>query len=609
MLSPIEVYLKELHDKFLPVDSGEVATYIPELAKANHDWFGICLVTATGSVYEVGDSRIPFTVQSISKPFAYGLALEDQGRPTVLKKVGLEPTGDAFNSISLDPSTGRPRNPMINAGAISTCGMVMGKSPEQRFQRILDTLSCYAGRDLEMDESVYQSESQSGHRNRAIGHMLRNFDILEEDPTSVVDYYFKQCSISVTCRDLAVMAATLANRGVNPLTHRQALRGEYVESVLSVMGSCGMYDYAGSWIYHIGMPAKSGVSGGIIAVLPGQMGIGVFSPPLDDKGNSVRGIQVCDQLSRQLDLHLFNRPSIASSVIRSCYTGSEISSRKSRSAEEAAIIREAGNLIRVYQLQGSLDFITTEVLVNEVRTIDEEVKYLILDLRRVMTMNESSCLLLHQLLLVLRDAGTTVLFTRAARFPILRRIMRAKLKDQFEQLYHAFEGNDEAMEWCENRVLDEALPGRLKSPEASLTDIDLLAGLNEEQLATIEKLLEQRVFPKGGVVVRAGDPADHLYLVVRGGASVVLDSPNGSAKRLASFSAGMAFGEMAIMDGAPRSANVVAESELVCYLLKVEDLRGLAETSPAISIKLLENISLSLSNKLRRTNRELSVFE
>src|SRR5882757_10437747 len=167
--SPVQDYLEKLRREFAAVKDGAVATYIPELAKANPDWFGICLVTASGAIYEVGDSRQPFTIQSISKPFVYGLALEDNGRTEVLKKVGMEPTGDAFNSISLEPGTGRPRNPMINAGAIATAGMIEGRTPETRLRRLLDTFGLYAGRPLALDHAVYRSESETGHRNRAIG--------------------------------------------------------------------------------------------------------------------------------------------------------------------------------------------------------------------------------------------------------------------------------------------------------------------------------------------------------------------------------------------------------------------------------------------------------
>src|SRR5215204_6803122 len=176
--SPIQDYLQELHARHMALRDGQVATYIPELAKANPDWFGISLVTTDGHVYEAGDSRQHFTIQSISKPFVYGLALEDNTRAEVMKKISVEPTGDAFNAISLEPGTGRPRNPMINAGAIATTSLIAGKSAATRLGRLMEMFERYAGRKLSLDNSVYRSESETGHRNRAIGHMLRNFDIL-----------------------------------------------------------------------------------------------------------------------------------------------------------------------------------------------------------------------------------------------------------------------------------------------------------------------------------------------------------------------------------------------------------------------------------------------
>ncbi len=266
--SPIQSYLDELHRELSSVEGGQVATYIPELAKADPTWFGICFATTDGRIYEAGDSRQPFTIQSISKPFTYGLALEDRGREAVLAKIGVEPTGDAFNSISLEPGSGRPLNPMINAGAIAATSLVAGHSIEDRLERLLAVFSNYAGHQVALEHPVYESESLTGHRNRAIGHMLRNFGILEDDPEPPLDLYFRQCSIAVDCRDLSVMAATLANGGVNPVTGERAVPRDLVESVLSIMTTCGMYDYAGEWLYAVGMPAKSGVSGGILAVLP-----------------------------------------------------------------------------------------------------------------------------------------------------------------------------------------------------------------------------------------------------------------------------------------------------------------------------------------------------
>ncbi len=270
LLSPIHAYLQTLHATYADLHDGHVASYIPELSHADPNWFGICVATTDGHVYEVGDSRQTFTIQSISKPFVYGLALEDHGQDAVLDKIGVEPSGDAFNSISLYPDSGRPFNPMINAGAIAATGMVDGTDPAARLHRLLPMFGGYCGHPVAVDQRVYESERSTGHRNRAISHMLRNFNILDDDPELALDLYFQQCSVLVTCLDLAIMAATLANGGINPVSGQRAVQQPYVEPILSIMSTCGMYNSAGEWIYDVGMPAKSGVSGGILAVLPGN---------------------------------------------------------------------------------------------------------------------------------------------------------------------------------------------------------------------------------------------------------------------------------------------------------------------------------------------------
>jgi glutaminase len=607
--SPIHDYLNELHDRYAALREGHVATYIPELAKANPDWFGICLVTTGGHVYELGDSRQPFTLQSISKPFVYGLALEDNTRAEVLKKIGVEPTGDAFNAISLEPGTGRPRNPMINAGAIAAAGLIAGKTSHIRLRRMLEMFALYAGEEVGIDAAVYRSESETGHRNRAIGHMLRNFDILTEPPDSVVDLYFKQCSVSVTCRDLAMMAATLANGGANPLTGRQAIRGEYVESILSVMGSCGMYDYAGEWLYRVGMPAKSGVAGAVIAVLPGQLGIGVFSPPLDGHGNSVRGLRVCDDLSRYFDLHLFNTPHASKSVIRLKFTAAEVNSSRVRTPEEARVLRVHGGGIQVYQLQGNLVLSTAEVVVHDVMSVLGGVDTLVLDLKHVLAINESASRLLCQLLLKLHGQGKQVLFTNANRSPQLRHYMKAKLQEQFATHFRAFDDNDTALEWCENRLLAEAGPGRVTDQPVAPADYELFADLNPGEVATVQVSLERRTFRQGEVIVSFGAPAGELFFLAQGCVSVTVMLSSGTPKRLATFSPGMAFGEMALLDRAPRSAVVTADTDVACDLLKVEDFERLGVDHPHIKIVLLRNLARGLSRKLRKANREISVFD
>ncbi len=282
-----------------------MADYIPELSKAKPEWFGIAIVTTDGSTFEVGDSRQPFTIQSVSKAFMYGLALEDNGVEAVLKRVGVEPTGEAFNAILLDEASNRAFNPMVNSGAIVVSDLVAGKDFSDRLTRMLAMFNAYTGRELHIDNAVFLSERATGHRNRAIAYLMLNFGMMSQRMEESLELYYQQCSVMVHALDLATMGATLANGGLNPVTGQRAIDQQYVKYVLSVMHTCGMYDYAGEWAYRVGMPAKSGVGGGIVAVVPGQAGIGIFSPPLDAKGNSFRGIKVCEELSQTFGLHAF----------------------------------------------------------------------------------------------------------------------------------------------------------------------------------------------------------------------------------------------------------------------------------------------------------------
>ena len=307
--NPIDLpLLTQLYDRHQTCRSGTIASYIPELAKMNPDAFSICVASVDGDLLSVGDDRQLFTIQSISKVFTYGMALEDRGRDMLLSKVGVEPTGDLFNSIiRLDENSKRPDNPMVNAGAIATTNLIQGHTATDRLNRVLQAFKAYSGRDLYVDSSVFMSERTTGHRNRALAHLMRHFEMMDDRIDETLDLYFQQCALLVDCRDLALMAATLANNGVNPRSGDRAIKSEYVRDLLSVMYTCGMYNFAGEWVYRVGLPAKSGVSGGIIAVVPGKMGIAVFSPPLDVHGTSVRGVRVCEDLSNICKLHLFDR--------------------------------------------------------------------------------------------------------------------------------------------------------------------------------------------------------------------------------------------------------------------------------------------------------------
>jgi len=313
---PLQQIIDDLHARHAQRTDGEIATYIPELSKADPDGFGICVATADGRVFEAGDSRREFTIQSISKAICYGLALEDIGVDAMLRKVDVEPSGEAFNSISLHPVTGRPRNPMINAGAIAMSALLNERYGSEAIDHILQRLGAAAGRSLTVDQAVYESESRTGHRNRAIGHLLLNFGIVGDHVEAALDLYLKQYAILVTSRDAAVMAATLANLGTNPVDGQEVFDIGCVKDMLSIMLTCGMYDYSGEWAYRVGIPAKSGVSGGVMAVINRQMGVASVSPRLDRRGNSCRGIDVCADLANELGLHMFDCMNEGSSYLK-----------------------------------------------------------------------------------------------------------------------------------------------------------------------------------------------------------------------------------------------------------------------------------------------------
>lgn len=312
---PIVRALDAVRARVLSNRDGEVASYIPELARADPEGFGLVVVSLGGNVYAAGECDVPFTIQSISKPFVLALALTELGIEAFTARVGLEPSGKAFNAISLDPVTGRPANPLINAGAILTSSLVPAAGPTERFDRILRFLSAFAGRDLDVDEDVYRSESATGSRNRALAYLMSSAGALDAAVEATVDVYFRQCSVLVSTIDVAVMAATLANGGRNPVTDERVIDALTAERVMSVMATCGMYDDAGDWLVRVGLPAKSGVSGGLVAVSPGQFGIGLHSPRLDERGNSVRAVAAARALSEDFSLHLLHRPARTAPVV------------------------------------------------------------------------------------------------------------------------------------------------------------------------------------------------------------------------------------------------------------------------------------------------------
>jgi len=302
----LERLAKEAFAKFKDDASGKNADYIPALAKVPSNLFGITVVSVDGKVISAGDVDYPFSMQSCSKVFTLCLVMQESGDKTILDKVSVEPTGEAFNSIiAIEEGDGRADNPLVNAGAIATVSLVKAKNAQERWDKIINCYNKFAGEKLTVLDDIYKSEAETNFRNRGIAFILFNSGHLYAEPLECTDVYTRQCSVGVTCKQLAVMGSVLANHGMNPVTKEHCLEAKYVPKVLSVMTIAGFYDGSGAWAWNAGLPAKTGVGGGIVAVVPGKMAIAGFSPPLDKFGNSVRAQEAIRYIAEQLDLNIF----------------------------------------------------------------------------------------------------------------------------------------------------------------------------------------------------------------------------------------------------------------------------------------------------------------
>lgn len=296
----------QAYDRYRANDEGEVSDVYPALARMRRDLFGVCVVAARGEAWEAGDARQAFAIMSVSKPFVFALVCEALGPDQVRAKVGVNATGLPFNSATaVEHSADGRTNPMVNPGAIATTSLVPGATTDARWRAVRTTLSRFAGRDLSLESAVYRSAAATSFRTRSLALLLRDRQHLYADPEDTADLYLRQCSLAVTARDLAVMGATLANGGVNPVTRQRVIDPLTCHYTLAVMSIAGLYDTSGDWLYDIGLPGKSGIGGGIVTVSPGKGGLGTFAPPLDRAGNSVKGQLVARYLSRQLGLDLF----------------------------------------------------------------------------------------------------------------------------------------------------------------------------------------------------------------------------------------------------------------------------------------------------------------
>ncbi|MBI1238788.1 MAG: glutaminase A [Alphaproteobacteria bacterium] len=601
---PIKTYLLELLEEVRRVQGGDVATYIPELAKANPKWLGVCIATVDGHVYTAGDADVPFTIQSVSKPFLYGLALEQRGRDDVLRHVGVEPTGEAFNAIVLDEENNRPYNPMVNAGAIAVSALVKGATYAERRETMRALLERFAGHALAIDETVFQSERETGERNKAIAALMDRASMLEGDRDEILDLYFSQCSVLVTCRDLALMAATLANGGVQPVTQMRALSSDYIHDVLTVMNSCGMYNYAGQWSYEVGVPAKSGVSGSIMAAVPGQIGIAAFAPPLDRLGNSVRGIVACKRIAADFGLHVFRASPDAGAAIRSEATGAEMRSKRRRSASEREILDGCGERIGIIEAQGGLFFGSTEKLLRTVNRMRPDHDFLIIDFRRVYQADAAAVALILRLA---REAGhATLLFAHISPAGFMRNLHSGLCETGHEPML--FPSRDLALEWCEDQLIAQH-PAPRAEDQFALKYIDLFKDFSVEDLHVLEGIAQALVFEAGQQILREGDVGHSFLVIAQGSASVRLRLDGERAVRVATVGAGGAIGDLALLDGGRRSADVVADRRTLCYAFSIEALKAHATRNPELWTAILTNLAHDLSARLRSANSHIRSLE
>jgi glutaminase len=308
----VQQQVDEAYWRFKSNSDGENAQVYPALARAPRESFGIAVVDTSGNVYAAGDADQEFTIMSVSKPFVFALVCEVLGPEVMREKIGVNATGLAFNSLAaVERGDDGRTNPMVNAGAIATTSLVPGDTLDEKWRFIGDGLARFAGRQLEMNDEVYRSATDTNFRNQALARLLQSFERVYLDPAAATELYTKQCSLNVTARDLAVMGATLADGGVNPLSRERVVSAEVCHYALAVMATAGLYETSGDWLYEIGVPGKSGIGGGIVTVSPGKAGLGTFAPPLDQAGNSVKGQMAAKYLSRQLGMDLFvSRPQV-----------------------------------------------------------------------------------------------------------------------------------------------------------------------------------------------------------------------------------------------------------------------------------------------------------
>lgn len=644
MISPLHRYLSEMLENLRPLTAGtlnpvtEIATQ-PDINKA-----GITLTTVNGYQYSSGDSDHQFAIQSIAKVFAYGLALDDLGPTEVGKKIDVEPSGDPFNEISLQRNTGRPANPMINAGAIATVGLINGRGGVDRLSRIsriMDLAAEGSPGELEINRTVYHAENLHGHRNRALAWLLRSFEIIDSDPEPVVQDYFLECSTNVTTENLSMMAATLANKGVNPVTGKEVFSEETTRQVLAVMMTCGMYDAAGNWMIDIGLPAKSGVDGGIMVVVPGQLGIGVYSAPLDEHGNSVRGAAAIRRVTRDLGLHYADASPLGGSTLRAHYSLADASLGVVRSTELSRITFQFGDRCQILEVSGDLGFAETETMARTIVEMDDDVSMVIIDFHGVDDFGRAAVLMLASLTANWRASGKDIIFidwsetlvehileyitvrdelelpdprekAKAASAGIIDLPWDAEVPEQeITGEFRLFDNRSAALEWAELRLAQRYARQILPTDDAPREpdtapvfdfledrDVDVLAGF-----------MELRSYTADTTIRRVGQPFGGIYFIRSGRVELASKGKGDVRYRHVYLSPGSTFGEFALSYTGRQLTTIRAIDDVEVLVLSAQKIAEIESSNPQLAIRLWTAIAREAYTVLEQSSREAGARE
>ncbi|WP_462418761.1 glutaminase A [Kytococcus sp. Marseille-QA3725] len=616
--NPLNELLAEVHERFRDYDGGELAAYLTKVDGVDTDDFGLAVTTVDGHTYSHGEADRPFAIQSISKAFTYALALTDSGFEAVDSVIDVEPSGEAFNEISLQEGTGRPSNALINAGAIAATSLVAGSSSnpndessvptgDTRRDRLVAGFSRMVGRQLTIDEEVLAIEREDGDRNLALAHLMRSFDVFSDPPEAIADDYFAACSVQVTTRDLSMLAALLATGGIHPATGERLLDERVVERVLGVMSTCGMYDDAGEWMVRVGLPAKSGVGGGILAVVPGQAGFAVYSPLLDRHGNSERGVLAFEELSRSLELNLMHGARITHSAVRVIYPVTAVPSGVRRPPVAEEVLARYGNRGHVIEVQGAMTFGAAEAVMRELSDLPD-VEAVVLDVRRVTMVPRFAREGLARITRQLHERGYLVVLVDD--------------RERFEpdESMQVVARRRVAVERVENLLLDRHGGSTAASDVVEVEDTGILASLEAEDVRALQPLMEPRQYAAGEVVIREGARFVGIHLITSGTIETTSGEPGASSddadvadpttdaggelRRLAVLGPGHSFGEFGLLGEGRHAATVTAREELHTWLLTPDVLDRLETEQPGVALRLWQSISRDAYSRVR-TQMEL----